>query len=68
MLAMLLMKVVVQALLQSTGYLCYWVEYFTDFILIFPIMFNILYYVIEYNKNNIHAVTTVAYVFKVTLK
>ncbi len=30
-------------------------------------MFNILYYVIEYNKNNIHAVTTVAYVIKVTL-
>jgi hypothetical protein len=30
-------------------------------------MFNILYYVIEYNKNNRHAVTTVAYVIKVTL-
>jgi hypothetical protein len=47
MLTMLLMKVMVQALLQSNEYLCYWVESFTDFILIFHIMFNILYHVIE---------------------
>jgi hypothetical protein len=47
MLTMLLMKVMVQALLQFSGYLCYWVESFTGFILIFYIMFNILYYVIE---------------------
>ncbi len=67
MLTMLLMKVMVQSLLQSTGYLCYWVESFTDFILIFHTMFNILYHIIEQNQNNIHAVTTVAYVFKVTL-
>jgi hypothetical protein len=39
MLTMLLLKVMVQALLQSTGYLCYWVESFTDFVLMFHIMF-----------------------------